>query len=465
MSSINRTEIADYHIRLDIHMPAEQVKENLKKALKKEQKNADLKGFRKGKAPMATIRKLYGDNILAKTVYDDLNKQLSDYLEENKINYLGEPVPLHSEGENEINAKKITDYNFSFELGLIPEFELDGWEEHNYPKYEIEFGDEDVDKQLKDWKKRMGKQEAVDEPIEENDVVNLELMEMENGQVKADGISAESRIHVESIKDETLKKALLGKKIGDSMDIDIYSLAPDGKEEYIRKYILKIEDDQSFNKEFKAGIDEVLRLEEAEMDQEFFDQVFGPDEVKSEDEAREKTLEFLQRSNEPKIQELLFKEVKEKLTEDLNVSLPVEFIKKWTTQSDNFNLDTDEDFDKFLEDLRWSLIRSSLSNKLELSLEQQEIVEAAYGEVYQYGIQEKEMAEQMVQQLMSNKEYVDRIANNLETGKLVRAVSEKANADIQKVSPEDFERIYDNVVKEMTEKQKQEEEKQKEETQ
>ncbi|HKK88424.1 MAG TPA: trigger factor [Saprospiraceae bacterium] len=453
MSSINRTEIAEHHIRLDIKMPAEEISEKLKKALKKEQKNATLKGFRKGKAPLATIRKLYGDNILAKMVYDDLNKELSEYLEENKINYLGEPLPLHEEGENEINAKKIADYNFSFELGLMPEIDLEGWEAYAYPKYDIEFGDQDVDKQLEEWKKRMGKQEAVDEPIKENDVVNLELMEMEDGKVKVDGISTESRIHIESVKDEELKKNLLGKKIGDALDIDIYSLAPDGKEEYVRKYLLKIEDDQSFNKEFKAGIDEVLRLEEAEMNQEFFDKVFGPDEVKTEEEAREKTLEFLNRSNEHKVQELLFKEVKEKLTEDLNVSLPVAFVKKWTSESDNFKLETEEDFDKFLEDLRWSLIRSSLSNKLELSLEQEEIVEAAYREVYQYGIQEKEMAERMVQQLMSNKEYVDRIANNLETGKLVQAVAEKVNADVKKVSPEEFERIYDEVVKEMTAKQ------------
>ena len=453
MSSINRTEIADHHIRLDINMPADEVSDKLKQALKKEQKNANLKGFRKGKAPIATIRKLYGDNILAKMVYDELNKELSEYLEANKLNYLGEPLPLHEEGDNQLNAKKITDYNFSFELGLIPELDLKDWEEHAYPKYQIEFSEEDVDKQLEDWRKRMGSQEAVDEPIEENDVVNLELMEMEDGKVKADGLSTESRIHIQSIKDEGLKKALMGKKIGDSLDIDIFGLAPDGKEGYIRKYILKIDEDQAFNKDFKAGIDEVLRLEEAEMNQEFFDKVFGPDEVKSEEEAREKTLEFLQRSNESKVQELLFKEVKEKLTADVEVPLPVEFIKKWTSESDNFKLETDEDFDNFIEDLRWSLIRSALSNKLELSLDQQEIVEAAYREVYQYGIQEKEMAERMVQQLMSNKEYVDRIANNLETGKLVQAVAEKVKADVNKVDPQEFERIYDEVVKEMSAKQ------------
>jgi trigger factor len=455
MPKITKSDLGENHIKLEVLFEEQEVHDELKKGLKKEQKNANLKGFRKGKAPITTLKRLYGERILAQTVYDQLNRSLSEYIEENQINYIGEPLALNQPEDNPVGLKTIQDYKFDFELALAPDIELKGLsEDTEYKMFDVVYSDEEVNEQLNKWQKQTGGNESIEGPAEENDIIQLELLELNTeGQIKDGGLEVETKILVKDIDSDELKKELLGKKVGDELELNVLDLAPGQDEEHLRKYILNIDSEKEFNHIFKAGIDDILRLSEAELDQGFFDRVFGPDKVTNLDEAKLETKKFLKQGSEMRAKELLFKDVREKLQELNTVEIPNSFLEKWTSQNKELKVNGEEELKQFKQDLSWSLIRSALSKKLGVEVEQQELMETAYREVYQYGIQDRDMADKMVKQLMSNKEYVQKMANNIETGKLIEAVAETAKIKKEEISVEKFEQYFNEVAKKVQEEQ------------
>ncbi len=460
MPSIVQSEISNNHIRIDINFPKEETKELLNKALKKEQKKVNLKGFRKGKAPINTIKKLYGNQILSQSIFDELNKAMSEYLQEEKIHYIGEPLPIEEDNNNDLDVKSLDDYNFAFELGLMPKEDLKGMgEEDKYLFYEIEVDSSEAEDLLDQWLRQFGTTESVENIQEDNDLLTLELMELEGGKVKDNGIEATAKILLEEISDDKLKEQFKAAVVGDEIDLNIYDLSKNGEEEFIRKHLLKIEEGQEFSPDFKAGIESVDRFNKAELNEDFFNKAFGQDNVSSKEEALEKATEAIKNQKAGRAKELLYKDVYENITEaNKKMDIPEDFIKRWVSSSPSIKSETDEDIENIMVDLRNNIIRTKLLEKLEVKVEQQEILDAAYGQVYQYGIRKKEDADPIVQRMLADKGFVNQIAGNIETSKIIDGIDQHVTKEVKKLSSKEFDDIFENAVKEVQAKQKEQEE-------
>jgi len=204
-------------------------------AIKNYAKRVNIPGFRPGKAPIAMIKKQVGKAILAEEVNKIIDESINNYIKDNKINIVGQPLP--AEGQEPIDFdKEVSDITFKFAVGLAPEINID-LTKISVPYYTIEISDEDVDLQVKSLTQRFGTNEKVD-VISENSVVK--------GSVKQEGAfsNESSIISIKVIKDDAEKAKFVGKKVGEVVSFDIKKAYPNDTE---ISYVLGISKEEAAN--------------------------------------------------------------------------------------------------------------------------------------------------------------------------------------------------------------------------
>lgn len=354
-------------------------------AIKSYAKRVNMPGFRPGKAPVALIKKQVGKAIMAEEVNKIMDEKLSNYIKDEKLNIVGQPLP--AEGQEPIDFdKEVTDITFKFAVGLIPDFKVD-LSKISVPYYTIELTDKEIDKRISTYAQQFGSNEKV-EAVGEKSVIK--------GSIKQDGaFSYENAIvSLSVIKDDAEKAKFVGKKVGDVISFDLKKAYPNDIE---ISYILGIskEDAATVNGNYDITIAEITEYKEAEINQDLFDRVWGKDAVKSADEFRAKTREALEYENTD-FQETLFAHTfRKELVKTIKIDLPEEFMKRWLTviNKDNKNFTTDvltNEFPQLLDEYRWSEIRQKIVEDNELKLNDDDILgyakRIAKSQFMQYGI-------------------------------------------------------------------------------
>lgn len=447
MAKVVKEEIGELNIVLDINLTKEDYEPKFKSELNKYRKKAHIKGFRKGKTPLGFIKKMYGTAVLAEVINEQIQNALNGHIEEEKLNVLGQPIPVDDQEELDFDPSNLKDFNFKFELGLAPEFELAGLDSGtSFNRHAVEIEDTMIDEDLENARKRGGEQTPVEGAIEENDMVSFNAEELDGDQPKENGWATTFSVLVNQLSSEDFKKELMSKKTGDKVKFNINELEADKDEEYIRKYFLNVseeDEDVEIGAEFEAEIGEVKRVMPAELNQEFFDKAFGEGKVSSEEEARAKIGEEIQKYFDRQAESLLFRDFREKLMEVNDVKLPDQFLRRWLKMS-NENV-TDEDIEKeydvFAENLKWSLIRGKATQKFELEVTDEEIVEGFKDRVRSYfgGYGDELIILNTANRLMEDRKQVDQMYQELISDKLFHAVKEVVTIEDQKISSKDFE--------------------------
>ena len=307
MPKVERKDIDNLNAVLTVTLEKSEYEPKFKAELKKYRKQANMKGFRKGRTPISVLKKMYGQSVLAEIINEMLQKELNEYLNAQEFRILGQPLPSEEQKQQDIDVKSLDDYEFKFDLGISPEFEVEGAdEEATYEKMVVEVSEEKIEEDLQAARKRHGERESVeDDTVKDNDMVKFKAIELEGDAPKEEGIETEFSLLISDNTDEALKEELKDKKAGDSIRFKLSELEEGRDEEYIRKYYLNLEegDEREFNDTFEATIEEVSRIAPAELNQEFFDQAFGEGNVSSEEEAREQLrdqmAQFYDRQAEP----------------------------------------------------------------------------------------------------------------------------------------------------------------------
>src|SRR5699024_1272031 len=284
---IKHIDLQPLEREISVTIQPEDYADKVKSELKKISKQGMIKGFRKGKVLMSTLKKTQGKSIRALDVYKLLEENLHDYIHAHEMKIIGQPINSDKQGEIDFNVNKKEDYVFVFEVGIAPEFELNGFDEcHSYERYDDTVGDEIIDEEIEGMRKQLGEQVEVDGDINDNDIVVLEGKELEDGEVKKDGWETAFSIHVGSLNDE-VQKELIGKDKGASFKRDIYDLAKEGADSFVRKHYMNIDEDEDVevNKDFQLTVSEIKRLELAEMNEDFFEKAFAG-RAENEEEAR-----------------------------------------------------------------------------------------------------------------------------------------------------------------------------------
>lgn len=426
--------------------------DELEKQLRSYQGKAHLKGFRKGKTPLSAIKKMYGKSVLADVINEKLQKSLGDYITDNEIDILGSPITSAEQQPMDFDLKAADDFTFIFDLGIAPEFELEGASaSDSYDDYSVEIDDTVVDEEMESILKRFGKQEEVDEPVEEKDILSLEINE--TGDVNGrDPYSAEITVMPERMPDE-YQKAVLDQRIGFDFDINIYQLEKDSKEDYVKKYFLK-DAPEDVNSTFKATIATIKRLVPAQYDEEFFTTAFGPDsDVNSEESARKLMHEQLEEFYTQQGRNITQRMIMDALIEKNEMTLPDEFLKRWlrVTNEKLTEADIDAEYDKFAKNLKWTLIKNKVSKQNDLKVDGDEIRASVRAKAIQQFAQFGNMPginyDDITDRLMQNQETVQREFDELLAQKVLSAVYENVTKIEKKVSQDE----YKTIVKELQE--------------
>ena len=391
------------------------------KKLKEYQKKAQLKGFRKGKTPFSIVKKMYGAATMQESVSQVLGEKLNEIITGDEYNIIGEPLFLDEGIMTEIDHNMPADYSYRFEIGLEPEFDVKGAGESDkytriIPKIDKKLIDEEVDTA----RKRLGTQKEVDGKIEEGDIVYLNIQEKDGKKIKEGGHSSEFSAPFDSLTKEYQKK-LKGKKPGVKLDVKIFEFEENMGRESVIKYLLQIDESKEDavvpeSEVYEAEVLKITRTEQAEMNQDFFDQYFGKDQVSNEDEAREKIEEVLKEHFDREATNLVNREMMHKLVELNKFDLPAEFLKKWITREQEM---TDEQLDTFLEELKWRVIKKKLVKQHEIKVEENEILEHFVQMIRNYSpyIDEASL-KNTVFSLMKNREQVNKAVEAVSSGKL-----------------------------------------------
>jgi trigger factor len=442
-----REDIDKLNAKISITISKEDYEKPWMDELKKTRSKAQLKGFRKGKTPIGFIKKMYGQGLLAETVNTLLQKQMGTYLEEQKIETLGQPIPSEDQAQFDFDLKNLDDFVFKFDIGVAPEFNVVGVTTDNaFDKMKVIIEDKMLDDEIDLARRRSGEQIEIEDSIEDKDIITINATELgEDGKVKEAAWESTFGIMVELIVDEKLKKDVLSKKKGETISFDIYNLEKDKDEEYVKKYYLHMDEnnEREVNTKFQGVIDKVTRSKPAELNQEFFDKAYGPDKVKSEEEARAFIKEDLGKYFDRQATALLYRSIQDDLLEKNPLDLPEEFLKRWL-KSFNENVGDEEfntEFGKFTENMKWSLIKKKLSSQFEVEVQPEEIQNHFIGQVRQYmgqyGMDDAFLA-QTAQRLMQDQEQVNRVYEEILSEKIFAKVGEKIAVNDKDISVEDF---------------------------
>ncbi len=451
MPTIVREDHDDLNITLTVNIPKEDYEPTFKKKLKEYSKQANLKGFRKGQVPVPIVRKMFGQGALIDIINDLLGKELDTYLKEADFDILGQPIPVAHE-EIKLTTKQLKDYTFKFDLGLVPEFEVQGLDGGDaFGRYDVTIPASMVEDDLQDALKRMGKQEKAEDELQEGDVFKVEAKELaEDGKPKADGLNPTFTLSFDELTEDIVEDVFT-KKNGDSFKFDIYNLSKDKDEAFVKKHFLQLDAeldaDVTYGHQFEAKIIEVNRMKHAELNQEFFDGYFGPGKVNSEEEAREKMKENIKRYYDNQSDGILFGQIVERLKAANTLSLPTDFLARWVehTKQVNEGKTSAETVAEMQEGLQWTIIKNKLAERFDIKVDPEEVKQLIRSQIVQMmgGYDYGNMMDDMVNRMLQSEQQVNQAYNQILAKKLFKELKEVVTISEMEIGTEEFEKILE----------------------
>jgi trigger factor len=433
--NITKENIDALNAVVKVEISSEDYQEKVAKILKDYRKKADIPGFRKGQVPMGMVKKQYGKSVMIDEVNKLLQESLNNFLVEEKLDILGNPLPKIQDDF----SWESEDYAFEFELGLAPEFEIDLSAKKKITQYNIVADNDLLNKEIENIQKRFGKLISKD-TIEEGDNITGTFVNEEKN------INKKSTIELDTVKGKANKKKFLGKKIGDNVELKTKDLFSD---DHKLMGALGLSHDEIHGLEIPLTftVEEINVTELAEVNQELFDKVFGPDTVKSEAELRERIKQDAEKQFLTQSDQQLLNAITEYLVENTTFELPAEFLKKWLAVSGENPMTSEqanEEFEKSEKGLRYQLIEGKILKDNNLQINFEELNEFTKGfvkvQMAQYGQlnpAEKELDE-IVQRVLSNKDEAKRLQEQLVSQKLLNFYKEKITFKVKEVNYEQF---------------------------
>jgi trigger factor len=425
---------------------------SVEKELKKQQKQAVIKGFRPGTAPIGMIKSMYGKSVLAEEINRLASNGLYDYLKEQNIDIIAQPLPSETI-ESDIDIEKGETFVFAFDLGLAPIFDFNISNKDTLDKYVITVDESEVDKEIENLGKRYGKLETV-EVSEEKDVIYATATELNESNTSFEGGVNDKEISftADLITDEALKKELTGVQAGTVLNLNIYSLFNENHTVIASTLGIAKEAVADLNPTFKISITEIKRQIPAEINQELFDQVMGEGVVTDIDTFRSKIKENLESYYKNESDQQIEHMISHLLEEKHEVPLPDAFLKRWllNTKEEQYSADNiDERYENESKVLKEILIREKAAAQYELKVEQQDIEDASLGYTLSlfrnYGMQNPdfEFVKKFSDDSLKKRDYIEQMNDIAIRRKVYNQVKEIISYNEKPVSIEEFYKLIE----------------------
>ncbi len=444
--NITRENIDNVNAVIKVTIEKADYEKPVNDALKEYRQKASVPGFRPGKVPAGLIQKRFGKAILLDEVNKALSQNLSKYLVEEKLNILGEPLP-NEEQQKTIDWDNDEAFEFAFDIALAPEVNILLDDSNKFDYYTIAVSEEMIDRQVEMAASQLG-QNVPDETVVENSSVRGDFVQLnENGEALEDGIQPKGvLLAVDMIKNEEIKAAFIGKQKGDVLTFDPVKAFED-RHEVGHMLNISHEAAHDLNGEFSFTVTDILRFEKAELNEELFKKLYGDEtEIKTIEDFRNKVKEEIAANLVYSSDHKFAEDTRSSLIEKTNLELPEIFLKRWLIAA-NKNLtkeQIDNDFDWFIEDLKWQLIKDTIIRQNDLTVtpgETQEFAkQVARAQYQQYGIYDipDEQLESFAKIILEKPEEGERIYKKLFEDKIMAVVKEKASIEEKVVTEEEF---------------------------
>ena len=425
----------------------------VEKTLKDYRKRANVPGFRPGQTPMGLIKRQYGAAVKMDVVNKMLGEKLYEYIRENKIQMLGEP--LASDQQVPQDLEKDDTLTFKFDIAVAPEFEakLSGKDKVDY--YNITVDDKLVDQQVEMYQSRAGQYEKVEAyDAEQRDMLKGDLRELDaDGNVKEGGIEvADAVLMPQYIKVDDQKKLFDGSKLGDIITWNPRKAYPESDVEV--SSLLKIEKDDVKNHEgdFTYQVTEISRFTKAEVNQQLFDQAFGEGTVKDEKEFRQKISDQISEQFKTDSDYKFLLDVRAHMEKKVGkLEFPEALLKRIMKQNNRERKDVDEyvekNFELSIKELGWHLIKEQLVAAQGIKVEgddlKQVAKEAARAQFAQYGMSNvpDEYLENYATEMLKKRENVDGLVDRAVDVKLTAALKNVVKLNEKDITMEDFQKL------------------------
>ncbi|MCI6493772.1 MAG: trigger factor [Bacteroidales bacterium] len=436
--NIEQNRIDDLNLELTLSVVKEDYADKKVAKLKEHRKHAEIKGFRKGMVPMSLIEKMYGQASLVDAVNDVISSALNDFIKENNLNVVGEPLPAEDQPQTEwVDGN---DFTFKFDIAQNPQINLELSKDDKIPYYNIEVSEAARDEMKQNMLKQYGSLEE-GEAAKEDDFIIVDFVQ---GETRVEG----AYVALRSIS-EAVKPSFVGLKAGDSIDVNVNEAF---ENETDRASMLKVKKEELANLDpmFKMTVNNVKTFVNAPVNQETFDKIFGEGNVKSEEEFDAKVAERLafEYSNESNWR--FSKDAKDYILAKAGLEVPEKFLKRWiyVINEGKFTMeDIEKDWALFIVDYKWQMIRTYLMQKYNVKIEEKDILASAKGfAAYQfamYGMNNvpDEQLESFAKNILAQEDQSRRIYDQVENEKTIAAVREAVSLDVKPISVEAFREL------------------------
>ncbi len=437
---------------LTIKLEKADYQEKVDKSLKTFRQKAQIPGFRKGMVPMSLVKKMYGKSVIAEEVNKLLSEKVYDYIKSNNVNMLGEPLP-NEEKQQVIDFDTMEEFEFVFDIALAPEFKAEVSNTDKVDYYTIEVTDEMVENQVKAYTQRNGKYDQVS-AYEDNDMLKGLIAELdENGNTKEGGIQVEGAVLMPSyMKNDEQKAIFANAKVNDVLVFNP-NAAYDGHDAEIAS-LLKIEKEAAaeMKSNFSFQVEEITRFVPGDLNQELFDQVFGKDAVKTEEEFRAKVKEGIAAQFVADSDYKFLIDARKMLMEKVGkLEFPDALLKRIMLLNNKEKGEefVAENYEKSVEELTWHLIKEQLVKDNEIKVEQEDVInmakDATKAQFAQYGMMTvpEDILENYAQEMLKKKENVDGLVGRVVEAKLATALKAKVTLNNKTVSMEEFNKMFE----------------------
>ncbi len=412
--------------------------EAVDKALRTYKRKANVPGFRPGMVPMSIINKMYRKGVVAEEAYRTASKGCFDYIEKEKLTLVGDMIP--SDKQQPLDFDNDTEYEFAFEVGIAPEINIALSKKDKVKKYAIAIEDKMRDGYRGNFTRRFGKLVDVDS-VETEDALTVTLdqpeMKIEEAYVGLIGMS------------DAARKPFLGKKVGDTMEVEVNELYPNPAQ---RAAILQVKEPEleGINPKFTLTITKIRRFTEPELNEEFFKMAFPEGNVKTAEEFAQYIDAQILRDLKREADYLFTLDVRKLLLDKANLTLPAAFLKRWlyTINEGKFSMEEiEKDFDKFLDMMKWNLVQKHYVNELKLEVTPEEATEEAKAMAAQqfayYGMSQvaDDMLANYAKSILENKEESRKVYEKIFEQKVIDAVVPQITVSDATVTAEEFAKL------------------------
>ncbi len=449
MATVTRENIGLLNEKLVVKVGKDDYLPSFQKAIKDYSKKANIPGFRKGMVPVGMVKKMHGSSVFADEVIKSVEKGLSDYMANEKLQIFAQPLPLPDNDSSKLDMNQPAEYQFAFEVGLKPEFEITDLASAPLTLYKVEVTDEMINSEIEKLQNRMGTMADQESITTIENAIHASFIESDaEGNELENGLIKEIPLQVKNFTGEFQNK-LMGLKKDDTLTISFSNAFEQKDKENVGKALqLSLEEENDPDKFYKLVINKITLPEKATLNEEFFKQVFPDDEITTEEAFKDQLKKVIGKQWESSSRNQLQDQIYHELL-NTPIVFPEDFLKRWMLTGNDKQKSLEEveaEYPAFVNQLKWTLVTDKIVVENKLNITSDDLRQYAKDQLLSYmggsNINiDQPWVNDYTEKMMKDKKFVEDSYNRVQVDKIFMWAETQVHPVEVTISEEDFTKM------------------------